>query len=329
MTVRPSDLEPESPGAEGLVWHYTDGPGLLSILAGNVLWATASGYLNDTSEVELGNRLMLERFTVLADSHHPVFSALRDRLAESDAKQGPSPGWFFILSASTSPDSLAMWRSYGGRGESYAIGLDPAAELKVLVDDVAATERVLIRQKGWMPVRYDRADQDALIEAVYAELPDDLAAVAELRDRGNPSTADYLDAVADTLEAAEQALLLIKHHGFREEQETRRTTVVFGEEGQGPGADRGREVPAHGLRDGAVPPAHGCLRCHQRCRHPGAGAAAHPRRGDLTHSQRCRRRGVPPRAPGRPRDAARRGAALRHPLQGLSRSTGWTRVTPG
>ncbi len=137
-----------------LVGHYTEGPGLLSILANNVLWATASGYLNDTSEVELGNELLLERFAALADARHPSFSDLRDRLAESDVKQGPSPGWFFILSASTSPDSLAMWRSYGGRGESYAIGLDPAAE---------------------------------------------------------------------------QALLLIKHPGFREEQETRRTTVVFGE----------------------------------------------------------------------------------------------------
>ena len=38
--------------------------------------------------------------------------------------------------------------------------------------------------------------------------------------------------MADTLQAAEQALLLIKHPGFREEQETRRTTVVFGEGGR-------------------------------------------------------------------------------------------------
>lgn len=232
MTVAPPQQGTTTHSDDGLVWHYTDGPGLLSILAGNVLWATASGYLNDTSEVELGNRLLLERFTALADAGHPVFSALRDRLAGSDAKQGPSPGWFFILSASTSADSLAMWRSYGGRGESYAIGLDPAAELKVLADDLAATERVLVRQHEWMPVRYDRADQDALIDAVYAALPDDLDAVEKLRDRGDASTAEYLDAVADTLEAAEQALLLIKHQGFREEQETRRTTVVFGEGGR-------------------------------------------------------------------------------------------------
>ncbi len=229
MTVAPQQPPPEAATDDGLVWHYTDGPGLLSILAGNVLWATASGYLNDTSEVELGNRLLLERFAALADARHPVFSALRDRLAESDAKQGPSPGWFFILSASASPDSLAMWRSYGGRGESYAIGLDPAVDLAVLVDDVTVADRVLIRQQAWMPVRYDRAGQDALIDAVYAELPDDLDAVATLDERGDASTTDYLDAVADTLQAAEQALLLIKHPGFREEQETRRTTVVFGE----------------------------------------------------------------------------------------------------
>ncbi len=125
-----------------------------------------------------------------------------------------------------------MWRSYGGRGESYAVGLDPAADLAVLVDDVAVADRVLVRQQDWMPVRYDRAGQDALIVAVFAELPDDLAAVAARNERGDASTTDYLDALADTLQAAEQALLLIKHPGFREEQETRRTTVVFGESGR-------------------------------------------------------------------------------------------------
>ena len=80
-----------------------------------------------------------------------------------------------------------------------------------------------------MPVRYSRAEQEALVDAVLAELPEDLDSVAALRDRGDASTADYLDAFADTLEAAEQALLLIKHPGFREEQETRRTTTVLGE----------------------------------------------------------------------------------------------------
>ncbi len=232
MTVAPQQPPPDDAPDDGLVWHYTDGPGLLSILANNVLWATASGYLNDISEVELGNHLLLERFEALADARHPVFADLRERLAESDARQGPSPGWFFILSASVSPDSLAMWRSYGGRGESYAIGLDPAADLVVLADDVTAADRVLIRQQLWMPVRYDRAGQDALIDAVFAELPEDLDAVAALNERGNASTTDYLEAVADTLQAAEQALLLIKHPGFREEQETRRTTVVFGEGGR-------------------------------------------------------------------------------------------------
>ena len=53
-----------------------------------------------------------------------------------------------------------------------------------------------------------------------------------MRGRGDASTAEYLEALADTLQAAEQALLLIKHHGFREEQETRRTTIVLGTGGR-------------------------------------------------------------------------------------------------
>lgn len=216
------------PQAGELVWHYTDGAGLLSILANQVLWATASGYLNDSGEVALGQRLLLERFTDLAGQEHPVFAGLRNRLERAGDQRGPDASWFFILSAATSPDSLAMWRTYGGRGESYALGLEAASPLKVLVDDPAAVESRVVRQRTWSAVRYDEQGQRDLVEAVYTQLANELDHVLQLRDRVGTTTADYLAALDDTLEAAEQALLLIKHPGFREEHETRHTTVVLG-----------------------------------------------------------------------------------------------------
>jgi hypothetical protein len=55
MTVAPDQPPPDAAPEEGWSGDYTDEPGLLSILAGNVLWATASGSLNDISEVGLGS----------------------------------------------------------------------------------------------------------------------------------------------------------------------------------------------------------------------------------------------------------------------------------
>lgn len=215
--------------ADPLVWHYTDGPGLLSILANQVLWATASGYLNDSGEVTLGQRLLLERFTSLVDEKDPVFTDLARRLERSGAAGQPGADWFFILSASRSPDSLAMWRTYGGRGESYAIGLDPTHDLRVLVDDVDGCAHAVVGTRPWSAVRYDPAEQDALVDAVFTEFAGELAAVLTLTETPHATTTDYLTALDRTIEAAAQALLLIKHPGFREEQETRHTTIVLGE----------------------------------------------------------------------------------------------------
>src|SRR3954453_11953836 len=62
----------------GVVWHYTDGSGLLSILRHDVLWATSAAFLNDKNEVALGGQRMAERICQLAESSH---SALLARLA--------------------------------------------------------------------------------------------------------------------------------------------------------------------------------------------------------------------------------------------------------
>ncbi|NYF17829.1 hypothetical protein HDC37_002674 [Microbacterium sp. AK009] len=215
------------PAPEGLVWHYTDGTGLLSILSRQVLWSTASGFLNDTSEVALGQRLLLERFQALADDDHELFRDIQQRLRQSTQTPRRSAEWFFILSASRSPDSLAMWRSYGGRGESYALGLDPPAHLKVLVADPGACTDLIISNHPWSPVRYDPAGQQELVSTVYEKFENELQRVMVMREHATPTMRQYLAALEETVEAASQALLLIKHPGFREEQETRHTTTLL------------------------------------------------------------------------------------------------------
>jgi hypothetical protein len=174
--------------SDGLVWHYTDGPGLLAILSTQTLWATASGYLNDAQEVVLGRRLLVERFDAMAGGEHTAFTALRDGLRQAPPRQEESTSWLFILSASRSPDSLAMWRCYGGAGESYAVGLDPAVPLKVLVDDACAANRLVIHGRGWAPVVYEQRGQVDLVDAVFARFEDELDEVRRLRATGSATT---------------------------------------------------------------------------------------------------------------------------------------------
>lgn len=229
---------------DDLVWHYTDGPGLLSIVSHHVLWATASGFLNDAEEVDLGIRLVREAVQRRAGAGDDFARTVLDRLpAESDTFRTPSPTLFFILSAAQHWDLLAMWRCYGGRGESYALGLDPAGPLAALADpgadvSVADLDAQLTPEapppgrhlfhRSWSPVHYDLDEQRALADAVLDGMPEELAALrvhveAERSVRGT----QVREHLRETLDDAEQAIFLIKHHGFHDERETRHSTGLL------------------------------------------------------------------------------------------------------
>lgn len=228
MTLTTATASPSDAAPPGLVWHYTDGRGLISILTNDVLWSTASSYLNDAGEVELGASLVVERLRRAALDGDPLLSALAERATDLKDREHRFASWFFILSASTSPDSLAMWRCYGGEGESYAIGLDPSRPLSILVDEVSAVEHLRVGQRGWREVAYDPARQQALVDTVLAEFLDEIPEAVALAKTGTTTPGQVTAVMRDTLAAAEEAILHIKHAGFREEQETRHATALYG-----------------------------------------------------------------------------------------------------
>ena len=219
--------------SEGLVWHYTDGAGLLSIVGNHVLWATASGFLNDTDEVKLGYRRILAEFSARLDAGDPVATALRERLeASRETRGGPSPSSFFVLSAAQHWDLLAMWRLYGGPRESYAIGLDPTVALRVLADAdapavTATADPHVIRQRTWDPVRYDPAEQQALTAAVFDGLEEDLTALKTRIAADGATPQAVLETMSETFDDLEQALVLIKHPGYHDEREIRHSTALL------------------------------------------------------------------------------------------------------
>lgn len=219
---------------DGLVWHYTDGPGLLSIVRTHVLWATASGYLNDREEVSLGYRRLQEELDVRAASGDVLAGNLLRRARDADADgTGPSPSSFFILSAAEHWDLLAMWRNYGGRGESYAVGIDPSATLRVLCDPGSpaldgAGGTHLVQQRSWSPVRYSAEEQRALATAVFDGMEEEMPALRARTEREGVTTREaVLETMAGTIDDIEQALALIKHQGFHEEREVRHCTILL------------------------------------------------------------------------------------------------------
>lgn len=217
---------------DGLVWHYTNGFGLLSILASHTLWATSAQFLNDAGEVELAVELLERELHERAAQDEGFFRDAAALVEEHGVDHSVSPGLFFVLSAAGGWDLLAMWRNYGGQGESYAIGLDPASPLAVLAT-TTETGGAQVRHRPWSPVRYSPEDQARLVDAVFDDLPEEIQRALSLASSG-ASKAEVLDDAADLLDDMEQALLLIKHEGFTDERETRHCTVIYREGGDAP-----------------------------------------------------------------------------------------------
>lgn len=90
-----------------------------------------------------------------------------------------------------------------------------------------------VRQRPWTPVRYTPEDQSALVDAVFDDLPDEVAR-AERLVRAGATREEVTAEVAELLDDLEQALLLIKHAGFVDERETRHSTVLYRESGGTP-----------------------------------------------------------------------------------------------
>ena len=239
-TATPGSVEQD--GEDGLAWHYTNGAGLISILSSHTLWATASAFLNDRHEIVLGGRRISERvLSAAARRGETLAREVADRVSASTQQgEGPGRGSLFILSASRSPDSLSMWRLYGGAQESYAVGIDQTQPLAVLARseaDAAATAQgdYFLRRQGWRRVRYDAAEQDTLVDTALQHLdglvsalpPHDLTGPRTQQPAGPPGL-EVEALIEPFLQALQEALLLIKHPGFVDEQEFRYAVALAG-----------------------------------------------------------------------------------------------------
>lgn len=227
------DDDDDMGGAGSLVWHYTDGRGLEGILKNHVLRASSAAYMNDSKELITGNEVLNRIYAGIRQKSVGSGEDLQ-RLVESFA---PPREESFILSASSEPDSLTMWRYYGKDQVSFAIGLDKDVQLSVrgqssrrrhphppkdylngAKDDFGTLEEDpdddMQTVEPWEEMIYGRPQQEKIIKQALEELD---AAVTEANavDGRFPFKLALLK-----LEVLSQ-LHRIKHGGFQDERELR------------------------------------------------------------------------------------------------------------
>lgn len=225
-----------------LVWHYTDGSALMNILKNNELWAGSAAFMNDTNELLSGSIQLRRHFE---DRRPSLPEEICEKLEEYIPEVRAGSRHSFILSASSDPDSLTMWRYYGRDRASFAIGLDrtkklaPLARLAVdkhpnppadYYDDiydfaengdrfiVQDPDQVFIEGGGWNAVVYDPPRQSQIISEVFGKLREGVetrVARGEARRRWIWMYPYFMNEELD----------LIKNEGFRDELEERMTIL--------------------------------------------------------------------------------------------------------
>ncbi|CAN7269375.1 DUF2971 domain-containing protein [Caballeronia sp. LjRoot31] len=143
---------------EGL-FHYTTAEGFQSILSGRSFWATHISHLNDSSELEYGCALFVERLSVLANKWQNDFvTRFVDRTKEE--LQFPSGLLFetYVVCFCTDGNLLSQWRGYGSGGGGYSIGVSPCKT----IDAQLGADAFMLDECGLVHLRqviYDRLEQ--------------------------------------------------------------------------------------------------------------------------------------------------------------------------
>jgi hypothetical protein len=110
-----------------IVWHYTDGPGLLGIIESGTIHATQVAFLNDRNETKYATDLFKREIENLVKENeaNPTASKFLNRVLEYIKEDPTSPthgtSKFFVACFSGEEDDLSQWDRYGKKN-GYAIG---------------------------------------------------------------------------------------------------------------------------------------------------------------------------------------------------------------
>lgn len=113
-----------------ILHHYTDAFGVQGIVSSNSLWATATQFSNDFSEIEYAASIAAE---VIAEiwKKKKKMTAWEGLLAQHLVQLFDTPlhvfGQSFIVSFCEDGDLLSQWRGYGG-GSGFSLAFSPLSQ---------------------------------------------------------------------------------------------------------------------------------------------------------------------------------------------------------
>ena len=108
------------PDPEKIVWHYTSGPGLISIIESGTLYSTQVSCLNDATEIRYAASKLREALSSMLPgmkTEDPTTKFLEryiELLHDNDAVPNNVALPYFVSCFSTLEDDLSQWRSYSG-----------------------------------------------------------------------------------------------------------------------------------------------------------------------------------------------------------------------
>jgi hypothetical protein len=207
--------DPEYRPLHGPLHHYTSVDALLSIVKSRALWATNVRYLNDSSESELGLKLIRriagEARNTAAGIDFEILTQLVDWLdrPRSDAAS------VYVLSFSEAHNQLSQWRGYTRHGQGVCLSIDSG----LLVNRMQA--------QGWtfQNCRYNQPSQlawaDAILSRIRREAATNYSGIEENKPNG------FETVLENTLSDLLQVAATIKHDAFAREREVRFISPVI------------------------------------------------------------------------------------------------------
>ncbi len=207
-----------------VLYHYTDAFGAQGIISSNCLWATATQFSNDLSEIEYAAALGLDTIKAAWRGKKKISSwerVLVEHLVQLFETPLHAFGQPFIVSFCENGDLLSQWRAYGS-ASGFSMAFSPLYRQDAVTLISKGGFRTKLNQ-----VIYDEEEQRQRLRHILRRLVElvDGFSFATTSSKGKSAHVEL--SVLLVLEMTDWACA-VKHRAFSEEKEWRIVTYPQG-----------------------------------------------------------------------------------------------------